>query len=694
MKYTVLNYWKRFLVIGLIFAALFSTAAAGAWEMDTNFGINGVYNFPTGVNNSTIRSMAVMPNERIVLVGYSSDGPHRHNRFPTIEKLLPNGTPDPSFGNGQGIIFPFTGEFESVAVQADGKILIAGTAFSRGDTGSRYLVMRCNPDGTVDTSFNGTGLINDAWERRSKLSYADEILLRPDGKIIVAGSSKANVEIFAAAQYNPDGSPDASFGTLGKIFIPGGRHVDSALLQPDGKILLGGLSNFTLVRLLPDGALDTSFGNGGISFQIFGGYCELKSMKLQPDGKIVATGYIAGMTLSESKYVIARYNSNGTRDQSFPVIQEAEGADIVGGDVLIQQDGKIVLVGRIATGPYQRFLVYRYYANGLRDVTWNFRTTQNNQGVPLPYPVAKVGAVVRLQQGKILVAGGTTVASHVAFRLGNPLDSFDFDGDGMSDVSCFRPSDSTWRLLISEFGSTSSTHWGLPTDTLVPADFDGDGKTNIAVFRDGAWKIVWYDQTYHNIVFGQTGDIPRPGDFDGDGISDVAVYRPSNGNWYWLNSSNGQLMGLHFGISTDFPIIADFDGDKKSDIALYRQSNSNWLYLESTTGRYIAVPFGIPGDTPVPEDFDGDKKTDMAVFNDQNGYWHRRLSSTGQVVSTEWGTIGDIPAAADYNGDKKADLAYFRPSDSTWYIRFSATSSTQMQFCQAGDRPLASVFLP
>jgi uncharacterized delta-60 repeat protein len=552
-------------------------------------------------------------------------------------------------------------------------------------------VARFNADGTPDTSFNGTGMVTGAYERRAKFNFADEILLRPDGKIIVAGSSKSNTEIFAALQFNPDGSPDTSFGTLGKALIPGGRHVDSALLQPDGKIVLGGLSNFTLARLLPNGSLDTSFGNGGISFQIFGIYCELKSIKLQPDGKIVATGYLLGV---EPKYVITRYNANGTRDQFFPEIQEYLDADEFGGDVLIQPDGKIVFAGRVASGPYQRFAVHRYYANGLRDVTWNFRTNQNNQGVPLPYPIARLGAVVRLQQGKILVAGGTTTASHVAFRLGNPLDNFDFEGDGLSDVSCFRPSDSTWRLLSSEFGSTSSTHWGLPTDTIVPADFDGDGKTNIAVFRDGAWKIVWYDQTYHNIVFGQTGDLPRPGDFDGDGISDAAVYRPSNGNWYWLNSSNGQLMGLHFGISTDFPIIANFDGDKKSDIALYRSSNSNWLYLESTTGRYIAVPFGIPGDTPVPEDFDGDKKTDMAVFNDQNGYWHRKLSSTGQVVSTEWGANGDIPAAADYNGDKKADLAYFRPSDGIWYIRFSAASSTQMHFCQAGDGPLASVFLP
>jgi hypothetical protein len=132
MNYSGLNCRTRFVFICLVFAALFSTITAAPWEVDPTFANNGIYTFPTGKANSSIRSMVVVPDDRVIMAGYSSDGPLRNSRFPTLERLLPNGMPDPSFGVGGVIVFPFTGEFESVTLQPDGKILVAGSAFGRG----------------------------------------------------------------------------------------------------------------------------------------------------------------------------------------------------------------------------------------------------------------------------------------------------------------------------------------------------------------------------------------------------------------------------------------------------------------------------------------------------------------------------------------------------------------------------------
>ncbi len=165
--------------------------------------------------------------------------------------------------------------------------------------------------------------------------------------------------------------------------------------------------------------------------------------------------------------------------------------------------------------------------------------------------------------------------------------AFDYDGDGKSDVSVFRPSSNIWYLNRSTSGF-SAFQFGTAGDILTPADFTGDGKTDVAVFRPstGTWFILRSeDNTFYGVVFGTAGDIPAPGDYDGDGKADQAVYRQSQGTWYVQRSTAG-FYAAQFGAAADVPTIGDFDGDGKNDIAVYRPSAGQWFHSTARTGPF------------------------------------------------------------------------------------------------------------
>ncbi len=271
--------------------------------------------------------------------------------------------------------------------------------------------------------------------------------------------------------------------------------------------------------------------------------------------------------------------------------------------------------------------------------------------------------------------------------------AFDFDGDGKSDVSLFRPSTGIWYLLQSTDGFRGAT-FGASDDRIIPADYDGDNKTDIAVFRpsNGTWYLLRSsDNTFSGAAFGASGDVPVPNDYDGDGRADFAVFRPSNGTWYQLRSIANQTFAQAFGQEGDKPLIGDFDGDGLGDLGVFR--DGNWYLFESAAGAFRGVSFGFTSDIPVPADYDGDGITDIAVF--RSGFWYRLNSGSGNAFSAiQFGAADDVPVAADYDGDGKADVAVFRPSNGTWYLNRSTAGFTGIAFGQAGDLPIPSAFQP
>jgi hypothetical protein len=275
----------------------------------------------------------------------------------------------------------------------------------------------------------------------------------------------------------------------------------------------------------------------------------------------------------------------------------------------------------------------------------------------------------------------------------------DFDGDGLVDLSVFRPTDNTWYVRQSSNSAAFIRPFGTSGDQLTPGDYDGDGKTDVAVFRPstGTWYFV---NSSNNVLrvrqFGASGDVAAPGDYDGNALTDLAVFRPSTGTWYILLASSNIIRTQQFGASGDRPVQGDYDGDTRTDLAVLRPSNNTWYISHSTDGSVRAQPWGLAGDVAVPGDYDGDTQTDIAVFRPSNSGWYILQSTLNTLrVQPAWGMSGDIAAPGDYNGDGKADIAVFRPANGIWYVLQSRTNTLQAeQWGTSGDVPVLASSQP
>ncbi len=548
----------------------------------------------------------------------------------------------------------------SLALQSDGKILVALNFGGR--------VRRLNANGTEDTSFVGPSIF-----------VVNDIVPLSNGQILIGGN-------FGSSRLNANGSTDQTFAPPQ---INGGIY--KILVQPDGKILIGG--DFTqigttplgrIARLNPtNGSLDDTFNSPlGANSTVF-------DLDLQADGKIVLGGSFSTLNGSSNQVSIGRLNADGTLDSGF--VQSTNGWVYA---VKILPDGKILIGGSMgAVQGAAHSGIARLNSNGMVDTAFNTFANTTVQDINLQ------------SDGKILIGGAFTKINHLsAVRIARLLNSsvplhtlFDYDGDGRADVSVYRPSNNYWFLSHSSDSQFSYHYFGAPGDIPTPADFDGDGKTDLAIFRpsSGDW---WYQSSISGAFIGKhwgsNSDIPRPSDFDGDGKADYIVYHPSNNYWYRLSSATGQSSEVYFGTAGDKALIGDFDGDGKSDPAIFRPSTGVFWYQSSIDSVHRAIVWGTSTDVPVAADYDGDGKTDAAVYRPSNGYWYIYLSGSGSYSFTNFGTSEDRPVAADYDGDGKADIAVYRPSNGTWYLQRSTGGFNAQEFGNSTDVPTPDTLVP
>jgi uncharacterized delta-60 repeat protein len=337
---------------------------------------------------------------------------------------------DPSFGVGGKVTTDFgfaisTDRARAVVVEADGKLVAAGAAFS--GTSDDFALVRYSGDGSLDAGFGTGGKVMTDFTNGSS-DQADALAQQADGKLVAAGSSfTPSGNDFAVARYLPDGTLDRSFGTGGKVTTDfGSDDVGHALVvQADGKLVVAGTAggNFALARYRSNGKLDPSFGPGGKVTTDFGGNDEGLALAVQADGKLVAAGY--ALTETSRDFALARYQPNGTLDAGFgtggKVTTDFTGFVDEANGVAVQTDGKLVAVGvaRFPTGlDFSDFALARYEPNGSLDAgfgTGGKVTTDFSGGEDL-------GQALAVQaDGRLVAAGLTATTTCCDFALARYL---------------------------------------------------------------------------------------------------------------------------------------------------------------------------------------------------------------------------------------------------------------------------------
>ncbi|HEX7331058.1 MAG TPA: post-COAP-1 domain-containing protein [Pyrinomonadaceae bacterium] len=329
-------------------------------SLDATFGTGGKV-ITSFERHSFARAVAIQPDGKIVVVGEGTV-PSGATAEIRMVRYNADGSLDSSFGSG-GITSLFTLDFasaEDVVLQSDGKIVITGNSIDVNAFSPFLLLARFNSDGSLDDSFDSDGIFLVPQAVGSMPEFGNAVALQSDGKIVAVGQGEAGGSSidFVVVRCNTDGSLDSSFGTGGIVFTNINDQTDAAndlAIQADGKIVVAGTTNNQALNAVPviaryntDGSLDTSFDSDGIVTRTITETDSevLNGVALQTDGKIVAAGQIdfgTGPALE-----VKRYNDDGSPDATFgnsgSVITPV--ADIsTGAAVALQSDGKIVAAG-------------------------------------------------------------------------------------------------------------------------------------------------------------------------------------------------------------------------------------------------------------------------------------------------------------------------------------------------------------
>ncbi|MEU9173928.1 calcium-binding protein [Streptomyces sp. NPDC048420] len=342
------------------------TAAAAPGDLDTSFSGDGKV-LTRFADDDQAYDVAVQPDGKIVSVGSSGDHSVLEGRW-ALTRHNADGTPDAGFGDGGTVTTPINNmdpdlqwsEANAVALQPDGKIVVAGYSWRGWENCCWFTVARYNSDGSLDNGFSGDGRY---FADIAGPTEARDVAIDSAGRIVAAGYTGGQV---AVLRLNGDGTPDTSFGgdgtvTTGPAGVQEGGDGRALALQSDGKIVVGGqigstLFDFFLIRFNINGDVDTSFDGDGMVRTDFGDYEEVEALAIQADGKIVAAGGNS----------VARYHPNGSLDTGFDGDGKVVPSGIGAWDMTLQPaDGRIVLAG--GGGQGGDFAVQRYNPDGSLD---------------------------------------------------------------------------------------------------------------------------------------------------------------------------------------------------------------------------------------------------------------------------------------------------------------------------------------
>ena len=344
---------------------------------DTGFADNGRLIHDLGPGSADrVNAMAISETGHLIMAGFiSTDGAIANRDFAVVSYASNIGSVNINIGTRFGVSTDFDSyvdEAKAVAIDSNGKIVVVG--YADDGTSNNFALARYNIDGTLDNTFSDDGKVTTRMSVNDNSAYA--VAVQPDGKIVVAGAaSNSTNNHFALARYNADGSLDSTFSGDGKVltdFVGNDDQVNAVAIQPDGKIILAGTADngsyeeFALVRYNAHGSLDTGFGTGGkvtTSFSGAGVNASVNAMELQANGKIIVAGYAGS---GDTVFAMARYNADGSLDTGFDARGTGKQLTRIGPSddriyaMALQPDGKIVVVGSSDNGSRYDFAVARY----------------------------------------------------------------------------------------------------------------------------------------------------------------------------------------------------------------------------------------------------------------------------------------------------------------------------------------------
>jgi len=356
---------------------------------------------------------------------------------------------------------PWNDVAHDLALQSNGKIVLAGHANNTDGTDDDFALLRYNTDGNLDTTFGTGGKLTTYFfaSPNDKQEQAEAVAIQADGKIVAAGwtINPQGQAVFALARYNVDGTLDKSFDTDGLVTTKlraktedNADYIRDVVIQPDGKIVVTGMSldsvkgssDFATVRYLSSGTLDTTFGSNGIVITPIGESDDGASgLVLQPDGKLIAAGASCNsldcdITNGNYDFAFVRYNADGSLDKTFnddgkaafstAILLFSDGAS----RVTLQADGRIVAAGGRMKGDdnYRQrgdFALVRLTANGQLDTSFG---QMGWVKTPIGLDVSGAADIAYRQDGKLVVVGAAeynTVNSSFAMAMYNPNGSLD-----------------------------------------------------------------------------------------------------------------------------------------------------------------------------------------------------------------------------------------------------------------------------
>ena len=644
---------------------------------DSSFGTNGKQTTDFGSTNDIGYSLAIQPDAKIILAGYSSTNTTNHFCVARYDSL---GQPDNSF-NGNGKQTTDVGSDElignSAGLQSNGKILVAG--YTQNGGLNDFAVVRFNINGTIDNTFNGTGTVTTDFNNTD--DYAGSIAIQSDDKILVAGYSFINyppnitAQHLAVARYNSDGSLDNSFANGGKLSGDSAQkytRFNATAIQADGKVLAAGYAwngnnyDFAVIRYTVNGIPDTSFGNNGILLTDFGSDDEAGSIALQPDGKIIVGGFTGNVN---HQFAVARYTVNGSLDntfngnglQAFPMGY----ADIFGA-VALQPDGKIVMAGSTYTDVnYDSafFAIARLNNDGSPDNTFGTNGKQLNQlqsSASFAYSVAIQKDTQIVAAGRVIINGQNNFAL-IRYTKNGSLDTT-FSNDGMQS---------------SVVGSDAYTGQGVaiePDGKIVLAGYReslSGGTSSFAMARyniDGSLDSGFGNSGFQTTDISSNLDLTNAIAINSDGR--IAVGGSDN-NFavvlYKINGTPDSTFGIN-GIQTNTIGLGKsairslaFANNK-----LYAAGNASFPGADGVVARYLIVSQG-----PLP----------VSLFS------FTAILQSNKTVALNWQTLSE-QSLSGFTVERSADGTTFAPIA---YVTAKGNSSIKQNYSAIDPQPLYAI---